>query len=455
MASTFPAKFVWGAAAASFQIEGAASEDGKGPSVWDALCRKQGAVYEGHTGDVACDHYHRWRDDVALMRSLGIKAYRLSISWPRVMPQGAGDVNEKGLAFYDKLIDELLGAGVTPYVTLFHWDYPLALYNRGGWLSSDSPRWFADYARVVARRLGDRVKHWMTLNEPQCFIGLGHRQGSHAPGLKLDWPDVLRTAHHSLLAHGLAVQTLRETCKAKPSIGWAPVGVVKYPASDDPKDLDAARAATWSAEEKSLWNNSFFSDPVCLGHYPEDALRTWGSDMPKFTSAEMKTIAQPIDFFGVNIYQGDPVRAGSNGKPERVPRAPGHPLTSFGWPVEERALYWGPKFIAERYRLPVVITENGMANNDWVSADGKVHDPQRIDFTRRYLRQLRRAIDSGVDVRGYLHWSILDNFEWAEGYSKRFGLVYVDYATQQRTPKDSAHWYAKVIRTNGQELDNA
>jgi beta-glucosidase len=446
---------VWGAAAASYQIEGAASEDGKGPSVWDAFCRQERAVYEGHTGDIACDHYHRYRDDVTLMKSLGIKAYRLSISWPRVMPGGAGDVSEAGLRFYDKLIDELLRAGITPYVTLFHWDYPLALYQRGGWLNADAPRWFADYTRVVAARLGDRVRNWMTLNEPQVFLNHGHRTGEHAPGLRLGWADVLRAAHHALLAHGMSVAALREACKAKPTIGWAPVGVVKYPASDDPTDVDAARTATWSAAERSLWNNALFSDPVCLGHYPEDALRTWGPVMPRFTAAEMKTIAQPIDFFGVNIYQGDPIRAGDDGKPARVPRAPGHPVTSFGWPVEERALYWGPRFIAERYRLPVFITENGMANNDWVSADGKVHDPQRIDFTRRYLRQLRRAIDAGVDVRGYFHWSILDNFEWAEGYGKRFGLVYVDYATQERIPKDSARWYANVIRTNGEALDDA
>jgi beta-glucosidase len=450
----FAKDFVWGAAAASYQIEGAASEDGKGASVWDAFCRKEGAVHEGHSGDVACDHYHRYRDDVAIMRQIGLKAYRLSISWPRVMPAGTGSVNEGGLAFYDRLIDELLGANVTPYVTLFHWDYPHELYCRGGWLNPESPRWFAEYARVIASRLSDRVKHWITLNEPQCFIQLGHQVGMHAPGVKLPWADVLRTAHHALLAHGRAVQTLRETCKTRPTLGWAPVGVVKYPASDSSADVDAARAAMWSAGERSLWNNAFFSDPVCLGHYPDDALRAWGADMPRFTPDEMKTIAQPVDFYGVNIYQGDAVRAGDDGKPARVPRPPGHPITAFHWPVEPRSLYWGPKFIAERYRLPIMITENGMANTDWIAADGKVHDPQRIDFTRRYLRELHRAIDSGVDVRGYFHWSIMDNFEWAEGYKQRFGLVYVDYATQKRVPKDSAAWYAQVIARNGANLDD-
>ena len=388
------------------------------------------------------------------MRDMGLRAYRLSVSWPRALPAGTGGVNERGLEFYDRLVDELLRAGITPYVTLFHWDYPYELYCRGGWLSPQSPEWFEQYTRVVAARLSDRVKHWITLNEPQCFIALGHQTGMHAPGVRLPWADVLRAAHHSLLAHGRSVQALRETCKTKPTIGWAPVGVIKYPASDAKADVDAARAAMWSADERSLWNNSFFSDPVCLGHYPEDALRTWGGAMPKFSQAELKTIAQPIDFYGVNIYQGDPVRAGDDGKPARVARAPGYPITSFHWPVEERALYWGPKMIAEHYKLPVVITENGMANNDWVATDGKVHDPQRIDFTRRYLRQLRRAADEGVDVRGYFHWSILDNFEWAEGYKQRFGLVHVDFATQKRTAKDSAAWYARVIQSNGGSLDD-
>jgi beta-glucosidase len=448
---SFPKDFVWGAAAASYQIEGASAEDGKGPSVWDAFCRVEGAVREGHTGDVACDHYHRYRDDVALMKSIGLRAYRLSISWPRVIPDGAGAVNEKGLAFYDRLIDELLRAGIAPWVTLFHWDYPHALYARGGWLNPDSPQWFADYTQVIAKKLSDRVQHWMTLNEPQCFIGLGHQAGIHAPGLKLGWADVLRAAHHSLLAHGRAVQTLRAACKAKPTIGWAPVGITKYPPTDSREDIEAARRATWSASsERSLWNNSLFSDPVCLGKYPDDALKFWGDKMPRFDADDLRTMHQPLDFFGVNIYHGDPVRAGPDGNPQPVPRPPGYGMTAMHWAVEPRALYWGPKFFAERYKLPIVITENGMANCDWVALDGKVHDPQRVDFTRRYLRELKRAISDGIDVRGYFHWSVMDNFEWAEGYRQRFGLVHVDYATQQRTPKDSAAWYGEVIRTNGE-----
>ena len=453
---SFPKDFVWGAAAASYQVEGAAREDGKGLSVWDMLCRKDDAVFENHTGDVACDHYHRYRDDVATMKALGLRAYRMSISWPRVMPEGRGAVNEKGLDFYDRLIDALLAAGVEPWVTLFHWDFPYALYCRGGWLSPDSPQWFADYARVVADRFSDRVTHWMTLNEPQCFVVLGHRTGVHAPGLKLAWMDVLRVAHHALMAHGRAVQALRSACQRKAIIGWAPVGVVKYPATDAPDDIDAARRATFSAGQRDLWNNTFFSDPVCLGRYPDDALKAWGSDMPAIGPRDLETICQPLDFYGVNIYHGQPVRAGDGdaaGKPVDEPRPPGSPITAFYWPVEPRSLYWGPRFLAERYKLPIYITENGMACNDWVSTDGRVHDPQRIDYARRYLRELRRAAADGADVRGYFHWSIMDNFEWAEGYKQRFGLVHVDFQTQQRTPKDSAAWYAKVVASNGASLD--
>jgi beta-glucosidase len=448
----FPTDFVWGAAAAAYQIEGAAREDGRGPSVWDTFCRKDGAVFSGHSGDVACDHYHRWREDVALMKEMGLKAYRLSISWPRVLPAGVGAVNEKGLAFYDQLIDALLEFGITPFVTLFHWDYPYELYCRGGWLNADSPQWFAHYTRLIAQRLGDRVRHWMTLNEPQCFLHLGHREGIQAPGLKLAWIDVLRALHHSLLAHGRAVQTLREHCRLKPVIGWAPVGEVCFPVTHSTKDVEAARARTFSAERRSLWNNTLFSDPVCLGRYPDDVLRTWGDDFPKFTQSDLDIIHQKLDFYGLNIYRGQPVHVNGNGAAEDVQRPPGHAINAYHWPVEPASLYWGPRFIHERYKLPIYITENGLSCLDWVALDGGVHDPQRIDFTRRYLRELARAIDDGADVRGYFHWSLLDNFEWAEGYRQRFGLVHVDYVTQQRTPKDSARWYSLVIRTNGREL---
>ena len=452
---SFPAGFTWGAAAAAFQIEGGADNDGRGLSVWDMFCRKEGVVFSGHTGRVACDHYHRWEEDIEIMHDLGLQAYRLSISWPRVLPSGTGTVNEAGLAFYDRLIDRLLESGITPYVTLFHWDFPYELYCRGGWLNGASPEWFADYTRIIADRLGDRVQHWMTLNEPQVYLALGHRDGIHAPGLKLAWMDVLRGMHHSLMAHGRAVEVLRERCKLKPIVGWAPVGEVHYPVHETPEAIAAARVKTFSSGDKNLWHNTLFSDPIFLGHYPEDALRAWGKDFPKYTQSDMKVINQKIDFYGLNIYRGKPVQLNGDGQLESVDFEPGAPINAFHWNITPQALYWGPRFIHERYNVPIYITENGMAGLDWVAIDGAVHDPQRIDYTRRYLQELGRAIDDGADIQGYFHWSLMDNFEWNEGYRQRFGLVHIDYQTQKRTAKDSAWWYASIIRSNGRELKTA
>ncbi len=449
---SFPKNFVWGVAAASYQVEGATKVDGRGPTVWDMMCRKQGAIWSGHTGDVACDHYHRYKEDVALMKSLNVQAYRLSIAWSRVLPDGTGKVNAKGLAFYDKLIDELLKAGIQPWITLFHWDHPLALYRRGGWLNRDSADWFADYTKIIVEKLSDRVQHWMTLNEPVCFIDLGLKAGIHAPGDKLAWAEILQAAHHALLAQGKGVQTIRTNAKAKPQVGWAPTGNVGIPATDKPADIAAARAGMFTSRERNLWQHAWWSDPVFFGRYPEDALKIYGSDAPQVAPGDMRTIKQPLDFFGVNIYMGDTWRAGKDGAPEKVPHPLGHPLTAFRWPVTPAALYWGPKFLQERYGRPVVITENGMSNADIVSLDGRVHDPQRIDYLQRHLRELRRASADGVDVRGYFQWSIMDNFEWAEGYKERFGLVFVDYPTQQRIPKDSAYWYRDTIATHGANL---
>lgn len=448
----FPDGFIWGAATASYQIEGAASEDGRGPSIWDDYSHKPGKTWEGDTGDVACDHYHRYKEDIALMKDIGLQAYRFSIAWPRVMPAGTGAVNEKGLAFYDRLVDALLAAGVQPWATLFHWDYPLALFDRGGWLNADSPKWFADYVAIVVDRLSDRVSHWMTINEPQCFIGIGMFGGNHAPAMSLSLKEALLAAHHVLLGHGLAVQTIRARAKTKPAVGWAVVGCVNYPASDSAADIEAARRATMGVTQKNLWNNAWWADPALLGRYPADGLALYGADAPKFTDADLRTIHQPLDFYGANIYQGDEVRAGVGGEPELVRYPVGGPRTLYGWKVAPESLEWGPRFLYERYKTPIVITENGMSNVDWVMEDGGVHDPQRIDFLRKYLQAYRRSIAAGVDARGYFQWSLLDNFEWAEGYKHRFGLVYVDFETQKRTPKDSAAWYRDVIRTQGRSL---
>ena len=449
---SFPKSFVWGVATAAYQIEGAPYLQGGGRSVWDMFGRRPGAVHAGENGDIACDHYNRWRADIALMKDLGVQGYRFSISWPRVLPEGAGRIHEEGLAFYDRLVDALRGAGITPYVTLFHWDMPYDLYCRGGWLNRDSAEWFADYTQIVAERLGDRVGHWMTLNEPQCFIALGHQSGNHAPGDKLATAEVLRCAHHALLAHGRAVQTIRAVAKAPVRIGFAPVGVANVPATESASDIEAARRATFDENTTSLWSNNWWLDPVFFGRYPEGSLKAFGADSPPVREGDMAVISQPLDFFGCNIYNAHTVRAGANGEPETLPHPQGIGRTTYQWPVTPACLYWAPKFYYERYGKPIIITENGLGNTDWVALDGRVHDPQRIDFLNRHLRELARALAEGVDIRGYFQWSLMDNFEWNEGYKLRFGLVHVDYRTQERTPKDSAWSYRGVIQSNGASL---
>ncbi len=443
---TFPSGFVWGAASASYQIEGAAAEDGKGPSIWDEFCSKPGAIWQGHSGEIACDHYHLWRGDVAIASALGLRAYRFSVSWPRVLPDGTGAVNAAGLDFYDRLVDALLDAGIAPYVTLFHWDSPLALHRRGGWLSPESPRWFADYARVVGARLGDRVACWMTMNEPQVVVDAGLREGRHAPGEQRPFAEVLLATHRVLLAHGLAVQALRAESRAP--VGLAPVGLPAIPASDDPRDVEAARRWTFRTTSRSVRTNAWWMDPVFLGEYPADGLALFAADLPPIAASDLAIIAQPLDYFGVNLYDAPVVRAGA-AEPETAPMPVGAPITAFDWRVTPEALYWGPRFFHERYRLPVLITENGLSCRDWVSLDGAVHDPQRIDFIARHLREVHRAIAGGTPVLGYFHWTLLDNFEWAHGYKHRFGLVHVDFETQARVVKDSGRWYAQAIASNG------
>ena len=445
----FPKDFVWGAAAASYQIEGGAYEGGKGLSVWDMMCRTPGRIWSDNTGEVACDHYHKYGEDARLMGEIGLNAYRLSISWPRVLPEGVGKVNRMGLAFYDRLIDALLENGIQPWVTLFHWDYPYALYCRGGWLNRDSADWFAEYATVIVDRLSDRVSYWMTLNEPQCFIGLGHQTSEHAPGLKLGFADILLAIHHSLLAHGKAVQAIRSRARSKPIIGAAPVGFVKIPACEDPETIEAARTGMFSITGKDCWNNTWFADPMILGEYPKDGMKRFKDDMPEIQTGDLETICQPLDFYGVNVYHGQTVRSSPKGGYVPTPSDDGHALTTMLWQVTPDALYWGPRFFYERYKLPIVVTENGMANCDWIHLDGKVHDPQRIDFLSRYLQAYGRAIDEGVETKGYFLWSIMDNFEWAYGYRQRFGIIYVDYPSQKRILKESAHWYKDVIASNG------
>lgn len=444
----FKKDFVWGAATAAYQIEGAWNEDGKGENVWDVFSHESGHVFEGHTGDIACDHYHRYKEDVKLMKELGIKAYRFSISWSRLIPNGTGELNPKGVEFYSNLIDELLANGIEPYVTLFHWDYPYALHKKGGWLNDDSVKWFADYAAKVAELFSDRVRNFITFNEPQCFIGAGYMTSEHAPGYKVMYKDIFAMCHNVLKAHGAAVIALRQNAKQPINVGYAPTGTVCYPASENAEDIEAARKRMFECPPLCrglMWNVSWWSDPVILGKYPEDGLRMYKDYLPEITEEDMRLINQPLDFYANNIYNGQEVRADQNGNPERVEHKVGLAKTAIQWPITPEALRWGPRFYYERYKLPFIITENGMSAHDVVSLDGKVHDPNRIDFLNRYLLELEKATDDGVDVRGYFQWSLMDNFEWAKGYNDRFGLIYIDYVTQKRIPKDSYYWYKNWI----------
>ena len=444
--------FLWGAATASFQIEGAAYEDGKGLSIWDTFCKEPGHVLEGHTGDVACDHYHRYKEDIAIMKEIGIKGYRFSVSWPRLLPDGTGAVNQKGIDFYNKLIDGLLEAGITPFLTLFHWDYPQELWYRGGWMNPDSSDWFADYATLIGKSFGDRVKRYMPLNEPQCFVGRGHEAGMHAPGIKFKRFHLLRMVHNALLAHGKAVMALRATspdCK----VGTASVGTAYVPATTSKADIEAARKATFCLHpDNCVMSVGYWADPMVLGKYPEGTEEAFGWEMPKIGANDMKTIAQKLDFWGQNIYYALIVKAGGPKGFELVNPPVGHMKSGMGWSVCPEVMYYLPKFLHDRYKLPMYQTENGMSNLDVVSRDGKVHDPARIEFLNAYLYNYRLAAEDGVDLLGFFQWSLMDNFEWAKGYDDRFGIVYVDYKTQKRTLKDSAHWYAETIRQNGSSL---
>jgi len=385
------------------------------------------------------------------MKEIGLKGYRFSVSWPRVIPNGTGAVNAKGLDFYSRLVDSLLEAGIQPWVTLFHWDYPLALYHRGGWQNRESIEWFGDYAMLMANTLGDRVKHWMTFNEPTVFMNLGYQGGEHAPGDKLGNPALWRSLHHILMSHGKAVQAIRAASPQPCKIGWAPNVGAAIPATESAADIEAARKSFFDIYENPFWSLSIWNDPVFLGKYPERPERIAEDNWPKPEPGDMELIKQPLDFIGCNCYSGGHVRAGKDGKPEAIPWPTGAPAGTLTWlTVMPEALYWISRFESERYgKLPFVVTENGLCNVDWVALDGKVHDPQRIDYVHRYLKGLKRAADEGIPMGGYFYWSIFDNFEWAEGYKSRFGLVHVDYETQKRTIKESAIWYGEVIRSNG------
>jgi beta-glucosidase len=428
----FPPSFTWGVATSAFQIEGAALEDGKGPSIWDTFSHQPGAVIDGSNGDVACDHYHRYADDVALMSSLHVDAYRFSMAWSRVQPQGKGAWNEKGFDFYDRLLDELAGKQLAAHLTLYHWDLPQGLQDSGGWLNRDTCLRFADYAAEVARRFGDRVATIATHNEPWCSANLGYGNAQFAPGVA-DARAAIQVSHHLLLSHGLAMQTMRAT-GASAKFGIVLNQWTADPATDSQADRDLA---AYEYARSVQW----FMDPIFKGRYPELALQAHGDNAPVIFENDFKTIAQPLDFLGVNYY----FRAFCSA--ETPPRKPEGKLgfTDMGWEVYPQGLTELLLKLNEEYALPpIYITENGMANADRL-VDGAVPDVERIEYVGRHLEALAAAMAQGVDVRGYFLWSLLDNFEWNSGYEKRFGIVHVDYATQQRTPKDSALWYRDFI----------
>ncbi|MBB5325736.1 beta-glucosidase [Anoxybacillus tepidamans] len=436
----FPKEMKWGAATASYQIEGAVNEDGRGPSIWDTFSHIPGKVKDGDNGDIACDSYHRYEEDIEIMKDLGIDVYRFSVAWPRIFPKGAGEVNEKGLEFYHKFVDKLLENGIEPMCTLYHWDLPQALQDKGGWNNRDTIDAFVNYAEVMFKEFNGKIKYWITLNEPWCISYLSHYIGLHAPGYK-DLQLATNVAHHLLVAHGKAVQKFREL-NIEGEIGYAPNTTWLEPFSNRKEDIDACRREVGHYIE-------WFMDPVFKGEYPE-FLVNWfkkkGVELP-IEDGDMETIHQPIDFLGINYYTGHIARYKENeGLFDFEFVEMGYERTDIGWPVFPEGFYKVLTYITERYgNVPIYITENGACYNDEPDATGRVKDDRRIKYLKQHLTTLSRAIQSGVNIKGYLTWSLLDNFEWAEGYSKRFGIVYVNYRTLERIKKDSFYWYKKTI----------
>ncbi|WRS27194.1 GH1 family beta-glucosidase [Oscillospiraceae bacterium MB08-C2-2] len=442
----FPDGFLWGAASAAYQTEGAFREDGKGENIWDVFCRKPGAIRNNDSGNVACCSYQMYERDVRMLKQLGVHAYRFSVSWSRILPEGTGPVNERGLAFYDKLIDLLLANGITPYVTLYHWDLPQALQNQGGWLCRKTADAFAEYAAILAKHFDGRVQNYITLNEPQCFIGLGYGSGIHAPGLTLPIEYQLLCMHHTLLAHGMACRALRSESSGSVRIGVASTGNLCYPAKDTPQRRDAACSATFALREDDWsFTHNWFLDAAVFGRYPESAPEPLAAFAARVPLSDWEVICQPMDFLGINAYNGHEV----DEKGRYLPRFIGSPRTAMKWPVTPQVMRYGCLWLYERYKLPLYITENGQSCNDRIFLDGAVHDADRIDFLHRYLLELEQAIQEGVPILGYFHWSLMDNFEWHSGYGERMGLFYTDFHSQRLISKDSAVWYTNLIRQNG------
>jgi beta-glucosidase len=446
----FPKNFIWGAASASYQVEGAFNEDGRGESIWDRYCRIPGLVANGDTGDTACDHYHRYKEDIELMKRLNLRGYRFSIAWPRIFPGGFGKINLKGLDYYDRVVDALLEADIIPFVTLYHWDLPQALQDRGGWANPDIAKYFADYCAAVYEKLNGRVPYWMTLNEPYCSSFLGNYVGRHAPG-NHDYALALRVAYYLYLGHGLAVQAFREkSIKGEIGIALNLMGRLPYDPSV-PADIAAAKRADGVL-------NRWFLDPIIRGTYPEDMLdwyRKKGVTLPPFDEKEMTFMKQPLDFIALNYYNDFYVHAAPWVFPDEFElKNPRHiPVNARDWPITENGFADMLLRLKNEYGVSrIMISENGTATHDLVMADHGVEDPQRIDYLRRHIAALHRAIEQGVNVFAYMQWSLTDNFEWAFGYNSRFGLIYVNFETQERIIKSSGAWYAKLIAENAVEI---
>ena len=440
----FPQGFLWGSATASYQVEGAVHEDGRGASIWDTFSHTPGKTHGGDTGDVADDHFHRFKTDIGLMKALGVKGYRFSVAWPRIFPDGAGAPNPKGLDFYNRMLDELLASGIKPFCTLYHWDLPQKLQDKGGWQSRDTAQAFAEYAGFTAGKLSDRVKHFMTMNELQTFVVLGYGEGTHAPGLQLDVAGLAQVSHFAVLGHGLAVQAIRANSSVGTRVGLADNAVATTPVLETPEHIEAATRAM--REE-----NAMFLTVIQEGRYTDAYLKRLGPAAPKFTPEDMKVIGSKLDFLGLNVYQPTYIRADSSPKGYAVVRPPAsYPHMLSPWlTIGPEALYWSPKLASKIWSLKeVYITENGASSADVLTPEGKILDTDRVMYLRNYITQLQRAVAEGVPVKGYFLWSLIDNYEWADGYDKRFGIHYVDFATQKRTPKLSAQFYREVIARN-------
>ena len=439
---SFPKDFLWGAATSSYQIEGAASEEGRGECIWTRFSHTPGNVYKGHTGDVACDHYHRYQEDVALMQKIGLDAYRFSISWPRVIPQGIGETNPKGLDFYDRLVDELLAAEIIPFVTLYHWDLPQALQDKGGWENPDSVKWFRDYAALMSEHLGDRVKNWVTHNEPWVVAFLGNMIGEHAPGYQ-DPRKAYVVAHHVLLSHGAAVPVLRENVPDA-KIGLVNAESARTPASDTPEDKAAVELST------SL-GSGWFLDPIYKGHYPPDAVEFLGETLDGIDLDAVSKAQQPLDYLGVNYYFRHYEKAGPDGAPQIVPQDD-VPKTTMDWEIYPQGMLEMLRRINETYDPgELYITENGAAFDDPLPQNGVVEDPDRVDYLAKHFAVAKQAVEEGIPLKGYFVWSLMDNFEWAHGYHQTFGIIHVDFETMERTPKRSALYYKEWIANHQAE----